>query len=87
MIANTYIGISKEREFKMTTKQYWLSPVPAGCDVCKGPFNGVMYDAKVGGPWGNICDPCFKEHKCSLGTGYGQKYEKQDDGKWLKTAG
>lgn len=66
---------------------YWLSPL-SNCNVCSAPFNGVMYDARVGrGAWGNICQKCFDDYGCSLGLGRGQKYELQSDNRWLKTGG
>jgi hypothetical protein len=48
-----------------------------------------MYDAAIGpfGPWGNICKNCFLENGCSTGTGRGQEYKLQDDGRWLKVKG
>jgi hypothetical protein len=48
-----------------------------------------MYDAMVPsfGQWGNIGEDAFKTHGCSLGTGRGQKYERQPDGRWLKVEG
>jgi hypothetical protein len=67
---------------------YWLSPL-SGCDICSGSFEAVMYDAKTKqGPWGNMCQKCYVKHGVGrLGTGFGQKYEKQADGRWLKTEG
>ena len=68
-------------------KVVWFGDITV-CDFCKGPFRGdVMYDANLGGPWGNVCQRCFDMHGCRLGTGFGQKYEKQKDGKWLKVGG
>jgi hypothetical protein len=70
----------------MTAKYY--SGAPELCDTCSKPLVKLMYDAKtVMGPWGNICSMCFKQYGTGLGTGKGQKYEKQDDGRWLKTGG
>lgn len=48
-----------------------------------------MYDACIGitGPWGNLCAECFRGNGCRLGTGRGQKYEKQADGRWIKVGG
>ena len=68
---------------------YYTSPVPEQCQICTEPMPFVMYDAKVPGhgSWGNICGECFELHGCRLGTGYGQKYSKQSDGKWLKVEG
>jgi hypothetical protein len=68
--------------------KYWLSPVPTKCDLCHGPVAGRFYDAKTAlGPWGIVCPHCFKASGHSLGTGRGQEYTLQNDGKWLKTGG
>ena len=72
----------------MTT--YWLSPPPRACDVCDDTITDVFYDAKTTmGPWGCLCERCFTQGPGlgKLGTGLGQKYEKQPSGKWLKTGG
>lgn len=67
---------------------YWIGPA-VHCDICKNPFERVMYDIKTNsGPWGLLCTPCMKAHtNGQLGTGMGQRYHKTDDGKWLKVAG
>jgi len=53
----------------------WLSPLN-NCDICNGEFNGVMFDAKVHGAWGNVCQSCFNsDSRAQLGIGFGQKYE------------
>lgn len=75
-----------------STPVYWLSPVPAHCQMpgCSTAFDQYMYDCSIptfGGQWGNICHTCFKAHGCRTGLGYGQKYELQPDGKWLKIEG
>jgi hypothetical protein len=57
-----------------------------GCDICKGPFDGTMYDAATTmGPWANMCSNCFAKYgrgDNSLGAGVGQKY-KLIDGKFV----
>lgn len=65
---------------------YWLSPIKR-CDTCSQPFGTVMYDANVWGCWGNVCQRCFRLAGGKLGTGLGQKYQLQEDDKWLKTEG
>ena len=41
------------------------------CDFCGKP---AEYDGKTtDGPWGYMCDSCFKEHGSGLGLGKGQK--------------
>lgn len=65
-----------------------FGPTPKRCDICKGPFESVMYDAKtIPGPWGNLCQGCFITHGLGLGTGLGQRYELQTDGSFIKTEG
>lgn len=71
--------------------RYWLSPLDK-CDWCSTPFTKTigakMYDARSRqGPWGNFCLECFRTQAGSLGTGHGQEYTYQPDGRWLKTAG
>lgn len=68
-------------------KTYWLSPVPAGCQITGDSFDGVMYDAKTPHGWALISQACFEWLGCRTGTGLGQKYELQADGLWLKTEG
>ncbi|MNV23468.1 hypothetical protein D3C71_1144800 [compost metagenome] len=66
---------------------YWLSPL-RGCDVCDRDFLDIMYDAKtVGGPWGNLCEDCFKTGGVGLGVGLGQMYRRQPDGRFLCVEG
>lgn len=68
---------------------YWLSPV-TGCDVCGTAFDKVFYDAKTSqGPWACMCPTCqtFGPGLGKVGLGVGQKYELQENGRWLKTEG
>lgn len=76
-------------ELEMPQKVYWTSPLPAtGCQLTNRPFNEVMYDANLPGiGWGNWCQETFDEYRGRLGTGLGQKYVLQDDGRWLKVEG
>lgn len=70
-------------------KQYWLSPV-GGFDDFSSPYKGVMYDARTKhGPWACMTEQSWAKHRVDdrLGTGIGQKYVEQADGKWLKVAG
>lgn len=73
----------------MARKVYWLSPLTV-CQTCKGPFGNIMYDMKTDfGSWANMCLTCatLGPGIGKTGTGFGQRYEKQPDGKWLKTEG
>lgn len=69
-------------------KPVWHSAIPTRCDLDGHEITTVFYDAKtVMGPWGNLCPACFKQYGMGLGTGKGQKYELQDNGRYLKTEG
>lgn len=69
-------------------KAVYYTGAPDKCDTCDKPFGNIMYDAAIpGSSWGNMCKSCFKMYGCSTGTGLGQEYTKQADGRWLKTAG
>lgn len=72
----------------MPEKVYWLSPLGDEDDFGL-PFKTVMYDGKTQmGPWANMSETSWKLHGVGiLGTGYGQKYKKQADGRWLKVEG
>lgn len=69
----------------------WCGPVPKTCDTCETELLGVFYDAKtsLNGMWANMCTTCFSlgPGLGKLGTGWGQRYERQPDGSWLKTGG
>lgn len=73
----------------MATPVYWLSPVP-GWDDFGRPIHDRFYDAATNdGPWAIMAPDSYYEHARydDLGTGKGQRYELQPDGKWLKTKG
>lgn len=67
---------------------FWLSPL-GNTDDFGQEYQGVMYDGKTRmGPWANMTEVSWKKYGVGkLGTGYGQKYLKQPDGKWLKVEG
>lgn len=69
--------------------KYWAGSVPA-CDTCDTPIVDKFYDAKTEmGPWANMCPSCFTlgPGLGRLGTGLGQEYTKQPDGRFGKTGG
>lgn len=72
----------------MLNKVYWTGAV-VKCDMCLRSFAGEdkMFDAATAYGWANLCERCFRDHGRGLGTGRGQRYERQNDGRWLKTAG
>jgi hypothetical protein len=67
--------------------RYWAGKITT-CDVCEGTVSTMFVDGRMtAGPWANMCRVCFVNHGVGLGTGRGQKYVKQADGKWLKVEG
>lgn len=68
--------------------KYWMSPV-GDRDDFNVKIEDTIYDAKtVMGPWALMTPTSFRRYSTGrLGTGYGQKYERQSDGRWLKVEG
>jgi hypothetical protein len=70
-----------------TAMKFWNGDPPARCDVDQKPITTVFVDAATRQGWGILCPGCHKTHGCGLGTGKGQEYTKQPDGRWRKTGG
>jgi len=72
-----------------TTKaKYWAGRAPTHCDISRKPITDCFIDgATIHGPWANMHPDTHKTHGRGLGTGRGQKYKKQLDGRWLKVEG
>jgi len=70
---------------------YWCGPAPERCDSCRLAVRDRFFDARtVKGPWGILCWPCHENPAIGLGKlgpGFGQQYDRQPDGRFLKTAG
>ena len=71
--------------------KYWAGKI-GPTDDFGGEITDTFYDAKtMRGPWAIMNPASFARHRItrdgSLGMGLGQKYEKQEDGRWLKTGG
>lgn len=82
----------------MAKPVYYISPAPEACDLISDPRFGTKHDniSEKGefvdgrlrvGPWANMCMTCHKTHGVGLGTGLGQRFTRQADGRWLKTGG
>jgi hypothetical protein len=72
-----------------TKKVYWAGNLNE-VDDFNMPYGKFMYDGKLrsGTQWANMSDKAWRMYGCGkLGTGFGQKYEKQSDGQWLKVEG
>lgn len=72
----------------MTEKVYWLSPVDAFDDFGDIITDEIIDGKTVMGPWGLMTPKSWKKYGVGrLGSGLGQRYKKQKDGKWLKIEG
>lgn len=68
-------------------KVYWLSDVGVDDDFNVPVVDTIIDGATVHGPWALMTPESHARYGRGLGTGLGQKYVKQDDGKWLKVEG
>lgn len=67
--------------------KYWTGNVNS-TDDCGYDITDEFIDGKTTlGPWAIMNPTSFKIHGIGLGTGLGQRYRKQADGKWLKVEG
>lgn len=67
---------------------YWQGTEPARCEISGQRITAVFYDAKLpAAGWAIMGLEAFARLRCETGTGHGQRYEKQEDGRWLKTEG
>lgn len=73
----------------MAAKRYWLSKVPAK-DNFGDPITNEFIDGaiKVGGPWGLFTPRSWLHYGCGrLGQGFGQRYVREEGGKFAKVEG
>lgn len=69
-------------------KKYWLSPLGDTDDFGDKYSTDMIDGATIAGPWANMTPASWMKYGIGrLGTGYGQHYKKQPDGKWLKIEG
>jgi hypothetical protein len=70
------------------TKRYWTGETPTHCAVTGITIKDCFIDGKTQlGPWAFMSPEGHAVAGVGLGTGYGQKYRKQPDGRWLKVEG
>ena len=70
------------------SRQITYAHTPKECDICHTPIVDTFVDGKtVYGPWANMCIPCHIDVGCGLGTGRGQRYVKDNEGKFVKVEG
>jgi hypothetical protein len=70
-------------------KKYWMGTRPGKTDDFGDPIESSFVDGKTrSGPWAIMSPRSWRRYGVDhLGLGRGQRYEKQDDGKWLKVEG
>lgn len=73
----------------MGTKTTWISPPPKQCDLCRAAIRTVFVDGRMhrATTWAIMCIDCHAVHGVGLGTGKGQEYARQADGRFVKTKG
>jgi len=72
----------------MAKPRYWIGPIGSKDDFNR-PIDVEFIDGKTRmGPWAIMSIDSWRRYGCGqLGTGWGQRYRKQTDGKWLKVEG
>lgn len=69
-------------------KVYWAGPVPTKCDLSGAPITHEFVDGRTRqGSWGNMHPDTHRIYGVGCGTGNGQRYRSQPDGRWLKVEG
>lgn len=70
-------------------EKVWSGSKISKCDLCYDAIENEFIDGhlRLGGPWGIFCPRCFAIGGVGFGTGRGQRYMKQDDGRFLKVEG
>ena len=68
--------------------KYWTTPVKERDDIGDLITDTIIDGKTKRGPWAIMTPASFDIHGIGrLGTGFGQKYVKQQDGNWLKVEG
>jgi hypothetical protein len=71
-----------------TRRLYWAGSKLDKCEICRQSLTETVVDGKtLMGPWALMCPACYSNYGLGLGTGRGQMYKRQSNGRWLKTAG
>jgi len=69
-------------------EKYWMGHVSDKDDFSDSIKNEFIDGKTQMGPWALMTPKSWKQYGFrKLGTGYGQRYKKQSDGKWLKVEG
>jgi len=71
----------------MSNPRYWHGQIRHVDDFDQIITDTFIDGATLIGPWAIMTPESFSTYGRGLGTGRGQKYKKQSDGKWLKIEG
>jgi hypothetical protein len=68
-------------------KRYWIGAVGPTDDFDDDIGDDFIDGKTTIGPWAIMTPASYRSFGIGLGTGRGQWYRRQADGKWLKTEG
>lgn len=79
---------------ELTPKRFWMGSAPVRCDLTDTNTSAdhdlskeFVDGATRMGPWAIMCARCARMRGVGIGRGMGQRYQRQEDGRWLKVAG
>jgi hypothetical protein len=82
------MAIAAADTVKKPRGRYWMGSTPIRCEICQRSFGDTFIDGATSrGPWYLMHPACHDLFGRGLGTGLGQQYAKQADGRWLKVGG
>lgn len=71
----------------MSAPVYWSGKIGPADDFKRTLFFEFIDGRTRMGPWAIMSPRSFAQYGVGLGTGRGQRYKRQDDGRWLKVEG
>ena len=71
-----------------TRSVVYVGSPSSSCNICGAPIVDNFIDGRtINGWWAEMCAVCHLRYGVGLGTGQGQRFQRQDDGTWLKVEG
>lgn len=83
--ARTIEAVAKKKG-KAKPPVYWCGEIGPHDDM-GNPIGDTFIDGATGRGWAIMSPSTHRMYGRGLGTGLGQKYERQADGRWLKVEG
>ena len=68
-------------------EKYWIGDAPVSDDFAQVIEKEFIEGTTKKGAWAFMTPESFKVHGRGFGEGVGQRYQKQEDGRWLKVEG